>query len=99
MAGMNVDLVTLGGTNSMAYGLNNAGNAYSEQYFTWYDTEPYHSGIGYVTPQPAHQGLRPQIVEQRQSKKLAQRRRRRVENEKQKTGKQEANNKSSPPPL
>ena len=65
--------------------------AYFKRYFTWYDTEHYHSGIDYVTPQQAHQGLRPKIVEQRQSKKLAQRHRRRVENQKRKTGKQETN--------
>jgi len=59
---------------------------YFKQYFTWYDTEHYHSGIDYVTPQQAHQGLRQKIVEQRRVKKLAQRRRRRVENQKQKTG-------------
>ena len=60
--------------------------AYFEQYFTWYDTEHYHSGIDYVTPQQAHQGLRPKIVAQRRSQQLAQRRRRREENQKQKTG-------------
>jgi putative transposase len=64
---------------------------YFARYFTWYDTEHYHSGIDYVTPQQAHEGLRPKIVEQRRTKKLAQRRRRRVENEKQKTGAQKAN--------
>lgn len=61
-------------------------NAYFSRYFTWYDTEHYHSGIDYVTPQQAHDGLRPGIVEQRRLKKLAQRRRRREENQKQKTG-------------
>jgi len=60
--------------------------AYFKGYFTWYDTEHYHSGIDYVTPQQAHDGLRPGIVEQRRLKKLAQRRRRREENQKQKTG-------------
>lgn len=59
---------------------------YFSRYFTWYDTEHYHSGIDYVTPQQAHDGLRPSIVEQRRVKKLAQRRRRREENQKQKTG-------------
>jgi len=59
---------------------------YFSHYFTWYDTEHYHSGIDYVTPQQAHDGLRPGIVEQRRVKKLAQRRRRREENQKQKTG-------------
>lgn len=56
--------------------------AYFDRYFTWYDTEHYHSGIDYVTPQQAHQGLRQTIVAQRSRQKLAQRRRRRVENEK-----------------
>jgi putative transposase len=60
--------------------------AYFKRYFTWYDTEHYHSGIDYVTPQQAHDGLRPGIVEQRRVQKLAQRRRRREENQKQKTG-------------
>ena len=65
--------------------------AYFNRYFTWYDTEHYHSGIDYVTPQQAHQGLRQQLVEQRRSQKLAQRRRRRAENQKQKTGKEKTN--------
>ena len=59
---------------------------YFTRYFTWYDTEHYHSGIDYVTPQQAHQGLREKIVEQRRMKKLSQRRRRREENQKQKSG-------------
>jgi putative transposase len=65
--------------------------AYFDRYFTWYDTEHYHSGIDYVTPQQAHQGLRQTIVDQRRVKKLAQRRRRREENQKQKTGKRKIN--------
>jgi transposase InsO family protein len=65
---------------------------YFSRYFTWYDTEHYHSGIDYVTPQQAHDGLRPSIVEQRRVKKLAQRRRRREENQKQKTGPRKTNN-------
>jgi len=59
---------------------------YFSRYFTWYDTEHYHSGIDYVTPQQAHDGLRPTILEHRRVKKLAQRNRRREENQKQKTG-------------
>ena len=74
--------------------------AYSERYFTWYDTKLYHSGSDYVTRQQAHQRLRPQIVAQQQSKNLAQRRRRRIENERQKTGKQKQTiDRSWPPPL
>jgi len=66
--------------------------AYFNRYFTWYDTEHYHSGIDYVTPQQAHLGLRQKIVEQRRIKKLSQRRRRREENQKQKTGTRKTNN-------
>jgi putative transposase len=65
--------------------------AYFDRYFTWYDTEHYHSGIDYVTPQQAHQGLRQKIVAQRRAKKLSQRRRRREENQKQKTGRRQTN--------
>lgn len=59
---------------------------YFKGYFTWYDTEHYHSGIDYVTPQQAHQGLRQTIVDQRCAKRLSQRRRRREQNQKQKSG-------------
>jgi putative transposase len=65
---------------------------YFNRYFTWYDTEHYHSGIDYVTPQQAHQGLRQKIVAQRRNNKLAQRRRRREENQKQKIGRGRTNN-------
>jgi putative transposase len=67
-------------------------NEYFSRYFTWYDTEHYHSGIDYVTPQQAHDGLRPGLVEQRRIRKLAQRRRRREENQKQKTSPRKTNN-------
>ena len=59
---------------------------YFERYFTWYDTEHYHSGIDYVTPQQAHQGLRQKIVEQRRVKKLSQRGRRREVNQQKTPG-------------
>ena len=58
-----------------------AARTYFSRYFTWYDTKHYHSGIDYVTPDQAHQGLRPQIVEQRQDQKLSAQRRRRAENQ------------------
>jgi len=70
---------------------------YFSGYFTWYDTEHYHSGIDYVTPQQAHDGQRPGIVEQRRIKKLAQRRRRREENQKQKTGPRKTNKTTTMP--
>jgi putative transposase len=58
-----------------------AARTYFGRYFTWYDTKHYHSGIDHVTPDQAHQGLRPQIVEQRQDQKLSAQRRRRAENQ------------------
>lgn len=64
---------------------------YFDRYFTWYDTEHYHSGIDYVTPQQAHQGLRQKIVDQRRLNKLSQRRRRREENQKQNSGTRKPN--------
>ena len=60
--------------------------AHFNRYFTWYNTEHYHSGIDYVTPDQAHQGLRQKIVDERRSKHLSQRRRRREENQKQNPG-------------
>jgi len=55
---------------------------YFESYIAWYNLEHYHSGIDYVTPEQAHQGLRAKIVAQREAKKTAQRLRRRTENKK-----------------
>ena len=54
---------------------------YFTRYFTWYDTEHYHSGIDYVTPKQAHAGLGPTIVAERRAKSLSQQRRRRDENQ------------------
>jgi len=76
---------------------DNQAIAYFKGYFTWYDTEHYHSGIDYVTPQQAHDGQRQIIVEQRRTKKLAQRRRRRVENQKPKTGPRKTNKTTTMP--
>jgi transposase InsO family protein len=60
--------------------------AYFTRYFDWYDTEHYHSGIDYVTPQQAHEGLRPGIVAKRRAKMASQRRQRREVNQKPKSG-------------
>ena len=49
-------------------------NASFARYFNWYDTEHYHSGIDYVTPQQAHGGLREKIIEERRTKMSSQRR-------------------------
>lgn len=59
-------------------------NEYFKEYFTWYNSEHYHSGIDYVTPEQAHQGLRQSITERRHTKQIAQRKHRREENQKHK---------------
>ncbi len=64
---------------------------YFRRYFRWYDTEHYHSGIDFVTPEQAHNGLRQAIVEERRAKAFSQRRRRREENQK-KSGVQKTKN-------
>ena len=70
--------------------------AYFGRSFTWYHTEHYHSGIDYVTPQQAHDGLRPQIVDQRRSQKTSQRLRRRAENQKTKDNHNKPHNHQKP---
>lgn len=64
---------------------------YFHGYIDWYNTQHYHSGIDYVTPDQAHQGLRETILAERQLKKLAQRRRRREENQNPKNGTENIN--------
>lgn len=49
---------------------------YFVNYFKWYNGEHYHSGIDYVTPLQAHNGLREKIVAHRQQKMEKQRQRR-----------------------
>jgi transposase InsO family protein len=46
---------------------------YFTNYFKWYNEHHYHSGIDYVTPLQAHNGLREKIVAQRQYKFMQQR--------------------------
>ncbi len=46
---------------------------YFFNYFNWYNTEHYHSGIDYVTPLQAHAGLKGKIIGQRQAKMNQQR--------------------------
>jgi putative transposase len=54
--------------------------AYFEKYFDWYNHRHYHSGIDFVTPAQAHQGLRELIVRRRRAQQQAQRQHRRAEN-------------------
>ncbi len=50
------------------------GIQYFDRYFPLYNTEHYHSGIEYVTPQQCHQGLRESIVARRNQNLEKQRR-------------------------
>lgn len=40
-------------------------SAYCRQFFSWYNTEHYHSGIGLLTPSSLHYGEAPEILEAR----------------------------------
>ncbi len=53
---------------------------YFDRYFLWYNTEHYHSGIDYVTPEQCHQGFRKRIVVSRRQKLENQRRARKEVN-------------------
>ena len=46
---------------------------YFERFFSWYNTEHYHSGIDYVTPDQCHRGLRDNIVFERKTNLTNQR--------------------------
>lgn len=46
---------------------------YFQRFFAWYNTEHYHSGIDYVTPDQCHRGLRDNIVAERRSNLTSQR--------------------------
>ena len=46
---------------------------YFQRFFAWYNTEHYHSGIDYVTPDQCHRGLRDKIVSQRRANLANQR--------------------------
>ena len=59
--------------------------AYFSAYVPWYNTEHYHSGIDYVTPQQAHTGQRAAIVAARQ-RNIHEQRLKRQEVNRQKTG-------------
>ena len=46
---------------------------YFQRFFAWYNSEHYHSGIDYVSPDQCHRGLRDQIVSQRKARLAKQR--------------------------
>ena len=46
---------------------------YFDQYFKWYNTEHYHSRIGYVTPVQKHTGQAERIIAERKKQLTAQR--------------------------
>ncbi len=46
---------------------------YFDRFFPWYNTEHYHSGIDYVTPDQCHRGLKEKIVSHRRANVTNQR--------------------------
>jgi putative transposase len=53
---------------------------YFDRFFVWYNTEHYHCGIDYVTPDQCHRGLRDKIVSERRANLAHQRNLRREVN-------------------
>jgi len=41
--------------------------SFCQQFFSWYNTEHYHSGIGFLTPEDVHYGRAQQIIKDRQN--------------------------------
>ena len=41
--------------------------SFCRQFFSWYNTEHYHSGIGFLTPEDVHYGRAQQIIKDRQT--------------------------------
>ena len=41
--------------------------SFGQRFFPWYNTEHYHSGIGYLTPEQVQFGLSQQIVKERET--------------------------------
>ena len=40
--------------------------SFCQDFFGWYNTEHYHSGIGYLTPEDVHYGRAEQIIKERE---------------------------------
>ena len=53
---------------------------YFGKFFPWYNTDHFHSGIDYVTPDQCHQGLREEIVTRRRFQQQTQRAKRKAIN-------------------
>jgi putative transposase len=41
--------------------------SFCQDFFHWYNTEHYHSGIGFLTPEDVHYGRAEQIIKERQA--------------------------------
>ncbi len=41
--------------------------SFCQDFFGWYNTEHYHSGIGYLTPENVHYGRAEQIIKEREN--------------------------------
>ena len=47
------------------FGLIEEAQAFCQDFFTWYNTEHHHSGIGLLTPEVVHYGWSPHVLAQR----------------------------------
>jgi putative transposase len=48
------------------FGCIEDGRAFCQRFFTWYNTEHHHTGIGLLTPEMVHYGLAQQVIRERQ---------------------------------
>ncbi len=49
------------------FGCSEDSRAFCQSFFSWYNTEHYHSGIGFLTPEDVHYGRAEQIIKERQA--------------------------------
>jgi hypothetical protein len=49
------------------FGCSEDSRSFCRNFFGWYNTEHYHSGIGFLTPEDVHYGRAEQIIKERQT--------------------------------
>ena len=49
------------------FGCSEDSRSFCHDFFGWYNTEHYHSGIGFLTPEDVHYGRAEQIIKERQT--------------------------------
>jgi putative transposase len=49
------------------FGCSEDSRSFCQNFFGWYNTEHYHSGIGFLTPEDVHYGRAEQIIKERQA--------------------------------